>query len=157
MTELRPIAVQALALPGPYLLFLGDTVEPGYAKTAIGLRDWAGPGYAAAHWGMSAPQTVTWMWNRENARAQFDAAQRVMKEAEADPSGRLHGIVFPAQIDTVEEDMLRESIAFAGETGRPFTTHIAQAVVEVREMIRRHGITPIQWAASIGLLSAASP
>ena len=31
-----------LALPGPYLLFLGDTAEPGYAKTAFGLRDWAG-------------------------------------------------------------------------------------------------------------------
>lgn len=26
---------------GRYLLFLGDTVEPGYAKTAFGLRDWA--------------------------------------------------------------------------------------------------------------------
>ncbi len=25
-----------------YLLFLADTVEPGYAKTAFGLRDWAG-------------------------------------------------------------------------------------------------------------------
>lgn len=33
---------QALqALPAPYLLFLGDTTEPGYAKTAFGLRDWA--------------------------------------------------------------------------------------------------------------------
>ena len=30
-----------LALPQPYLLFLGDTVEPGFAKTAFGLRDWA--------------------------------------------------------------------------------------------------------------------
>ncbi len=29
-------------LPSPYLLFLGDTVEPGYAKTAFGLRDWVG-------------------------------------------------------------------------------------------------------------------
>jgi uncharacterized NAD-dependent epimerase/dehydratase family protein len=29
-------------LPSPYLLFLGDTIEPGYAKTAFGLRDWAG-------------------------------------------------------------------------------------------------------------------
>ena len=28
-------------LPSPYLLFLGDTVEPGYAKSAFGLRDWA--------------------------------------------------------------------------------------------------------------------
>ncbi|ARU17987.1 DUF1611 domain-containing protein [Croceicoccus marinus] len=26
----------------PYLLFLGDCTEPGYAKTAFGLRDWAG-------------------------------------------------------------------------------------------------------------------
>lgn len=26
---------------GPYLLFLGDTVERGYAKTAFGMRDWA--------------------------------------------------------------------------------------------------------------------
>jgi len=30
-----------LALPQPYLLFLGDCTEPGYAKTAFGLRDWA--------------------------------------------------------------------------------------------------------------------
>ena len=28
-------------LPQPYLLFLGDTVEAGFAKTAYGLRDWA--------------------------------------------------------------------------------------------------------------------
>jgi uncharacterized NAD-dependent epimerase/dehydratase family protein len=30
-----------LSLPQPYLLFLGDVTEPGYAKTAFGLRDWA--------------------------------------------------------------------------------------------------------------------
>src|SRR5580698_10517887 len=32
---------QMTDLPHPYLLFLGDTTEPGYAKTAFGLRDWA--------------------------------------------------------------------------------------------------------------------
>lgn len=30
-----------LTIPRPYLLFLGDTQNPGYAKTALGLRDWA--------------------------------------------------------------------------------------------------------------------
>jgi D-glutamate N-acetyltransferase len=34
-------AAGSVNLPQPYLLFLGDTVEPGYAKTAFGLRDWA--------------------------------------------------------------------------------------------------------------------
>ena len=32
----------AIDLPQPYLLFVGDTREAGYAKTAFGLRDWAG-------------------------------------------------------------------------------------------------------------------
>ncbi len=32
---------EVLVLPQPYLLFLGDTTEAGYAKTAFGLRDWA--------------------------------------------------------------------------------------------------------------------
>ena len=32
---------EVLELPQPYLLFLGDTTEKGYAKTAFGLRDWA--------------------------------------------------------------------------------------------------------------------
>lgn len=32
---------ESIVLPQPYLLFLGDTVESGFAKTAFGLRDWA--------------------------------------------------------------------------------------------------------------------
>lgn len=35
------LATHKAAPLGPYLLFLGDTVERGYAKTALGLRDWA--------------------------------------------------------------------------------------------------------------------
>lgn len=30
-----------IELPHPYLLFLGDVAEIGYAKTALGLRDWS--------------------------------------------------------------------------------------------------------------------
>jgi uncharacterized NAD-dependent epimerase/dehydratase family protein len=32
---------ETVHLPQPYLLFLGDTVEAGFAKTAFGLRDWS--------------------------------------------------------------------------------------------------------------------
>ena len=38
----QAIAVARFVLPQPYLLFLGDVAEPGFAKTAFGLRDWAG-------------------------------------------------------------------------------------------------------------------
>jgi uncharacterized NAD-dependent epimerase/dehydratase family protein len=33
--------MSSLDLPQPYLLFLADVTEPGFAKTAFGLRDWA--------------------------------------------------------------------------------------------------------------------
>jgi uncharacterized NAD-dependent epimerase/dehydratase family protein len=36
-----PTFVCALELPQPYLVFLGDLTDPGYGKTANGLRDWA--------------------------------------------------------------------------------------------------------------------
>jgi uncharacterized NAD-dependent epimerase/dehydratase family protein len=35
-------SVARFVLPHPHLLFLGDVEEPGFAKTAFGLRDWAG-------------------------------------------------------------------------------------------------------------------
>lgn len=38
--EVRP--AEAHRVPSPYLLFLGDVTVAGYAKTAFGLRDWAG-------------------------------------------------------------------------------------------------------------------
>jgi uncharacterized NAD-dependent epimerase/dehydratase family protein len=37
------------ALAAPYLLFLGDAIEPGFAKTALGLRDWAADKCLAEH------------------------------------------------------------------------------------------------------------
>lgn len=118
-----------------------------------GLRVYVGPGFASARWGMSSPQTVTWNWDEAGGRRGLARADALMKEAERDNSGRLKGIVYPAQIDTVTEDLFRESLALARDTGRPFTTHIAQAVVEVREMVRRHNMTPVQWAAQLGLLA----
>jgi len=37
------------SLAAPYLLFLGDATEPGFAKTALGLRDWAADKCLAEH------------------------------------------------------------------------------------------------------------
>ncbi|MBS0583414.1 MAG: DUF1611 domain-containing protein [Proteobacteria bacterium] len=45
-------------LPSPYLLFLGDTTETTYAKTAFGLRDWA-PDRCIGEWSTSAATVTT--------------------------------------------------------------------------------------------------
>lgn len=41
------------ALPSPYLLFLGDVSDPRYAKTALGLKDWA-PDRCVGEWAVPA-------------------------------------------------------------------------------------------------------
>ena len=119
---------------------------------ASGMRFYAAPTFASARWGMSAPQTVTWKWDEAAGNAAFERAKQVMDEADAHNSGRLHGMVFPAQIDTVTPELFATARKHADETGRSFSTHIGQSVVEVREMIRRHGVTPVQWAHANGLL-----
>jgi cytosine/adenosine deaminase-related metal-dependent hydrolase len=119
---------------------------------ASGLRVYAAAGYASARWGMSSQAVVTWEWDEAAGRKGFERAKSILDEVEADPSGRLRGVVFPQQIDTVRRAVLRV-VRYATATGRPFMSHLAQTVVEVREMIRRHGITPVAWAAKIGILA----
>jgi 5-methylthioadenosine/S-adenosylhomocysteine deaminase len=117
-----------------------------------GMRGFLAPGYASARWFLENDQGPSYDWNEPRGRAGFRKALQVIDEAVAHPCGRLSGVVSPMQIDTCAEDLLRDSRAAAIERGLPFTTHCSQSVNEVREMIRRHGMTPIQWAGSIGLL-----
>jgi 5-methylthioadenosine/S-adenosylhomocysteine deaminase len=126
----------------------------GWLETMVrsGMRFYAGPTFASARWGMAAQQTVTWKWDEAGGLKAFERAKAVMAEAEAHNSGRLDAMVFPAQIDTVTPELFAAGRQHADETGRPFSTHIGQSVVEVREMIRRHGLTPVQWAAAQGLM-----
>ena len=47
-----------MQLPQPYLLFLGDTTDAAYAKTALGLRDWA-PERCLAEWACDSATVTT--------------------------------------------------------------------------------------------------
>jgi cytosine/adenosine deaminase-related metal-dependent hydrolase len=101
---------------------------------------------------MSSPQNVTWQWDEARGKQEFETAKRVMDDADSHNSGRLSSMVFPAQIDTVTPELFAAGRKHADDTGRLFSTHICQSVVEVREIIRRHNMTPIQWADHLGLL-----
>ena len=121
-----------------------------------GMRFYAAPTFQSARWGMSAPQTVTWKWDEARGLAEFETAKRAMDDAEAHNSSRLDAVVFPGQIDTVTPELFAAARKHADDRGLPFSTHICQSVVEVREMIRRYNMTPIQWAADQGLLKAST-
>jgi cytosine/adenosine deaminase-related metal-dependent hydrolase len=83
-------------------------------------------------------------------------ALSLIQRAEQHPSGRLFGMVTPAQIDTCSESLLRDSFAEAKARGLAWQIHAAQSVSEFHEITRRHGYTPIGWLDHLGLLSERS-
>jgi len=88
------------SLPQPYLLFLGDTTEPGYAKTAFGLRDWAGERCVGEF--ASAGATVsTGLPFLTPAQARM-AGARSMVVGVANPGGRIPASWLPALIEALQ-------------------------------------------------------
>ncbi len=126
---------------------------PGWLELIArsGLRGVLAPSYASSRWVVRRSHLLEYEWNEAAGRQAFEEALRLCDDLAKHPSGRLSGMISPAQIDTCTEDLLRDSIAAARERGLPFTVHCAQAAGEFHEMVRRHGITPIQWAHQIGL------
>ena len=58
MSTNRELMPEMTDLPHPYLLFLGDTTEPAFAKTAFGLRDWA-PDRCVGEWSCTGATVTT--------------------------------------------------------------------------------------------------
>jgi cytosine/adenosine deaminase-related metal-dependent hydrolase len=133
-------------------------IYPGWVELIArsGLRAVLAPMYASARWLVRRPHLLEYEWNETAGRRAFDEALRFCDGLARHPSGRLSGMVSPAQIDTCTEDLLRDSVAAARERRLPFTVHCAQAAGEFHEMVRRHGVTPVQWAHGLGLAGPGS-
>jgi cytosine/adenosine deaminase-related metal-dependent hydrolase len=121
-----------------------------------GLRVFVAPGYASARWHLENDWQLRYVWDEAGGQRGFRAALALIDDVRRHPSGRLSGVVFPSQIDTCSEALLRESYEAAQAKHLPFTTHCAQSVNEFNEMVNRHGRTPIRWARDIDILGPRS-
>lgn len=90
----------ALSLPAPYLLFLGDVTNPGYAKTAIGLHDWAGDKCVGEH-ALPAASVTTGLPRMTPAEARL-AGARAMVIGVANEGGRIPPSWHPALVEALE-------------------------------------------------------
>lgn len=117
-----------------------------------GMRMYAAPGFNTATWYRDNAHQLKYRENIAQGEKDFAAAMALIDELRADNTGRLNGIVSPVQIDNNTDEILVESHKAAKERGVPWTTHASQSVVEFNIMVERHGKTPIQYLADLGLL-----
>jgi uncharacterized NAD-dependent epimerase/dehydratase family protein len=87
-------------LPWPYLLFLGDTVEAGFAKTAFGLRDWA-PELCLGEFALPAAQISLGLPKLTPTEA-FDRGARALVIGVANSGGFIPESWIPALVDALE-------------------------------------------------------
>lgn len=120
---------------------------------ASGIRAYAAPMYRSARWAPCDGHRLDYVWDEAAGTRAMAKAIDAVRAAMRHPSGRLYGMVSPAQVDTCTPELLRESRAEAERLGVPMTLHTSQSVVEFQEMIRRHGLSPVQWLAEQGLLN----
>jgi 5-methylthioadenosine/S-adenosylhomocysteine deaminase len=121
-----------------------------------GLRVVIGPMFRSARWFTRNGHLVEYEWDAPAGERAMDDVFRLLDRAQQHPSGRLTGMVVPAQIDTCTEGLLRDSHAEAARRGLTWQTHAAQSVSEFHEITRRHGFTPIGWLHHIGVLTDRS-
>lgn len=89
-------------LPSPYLLFLGDTTERGYAKTAFGLRDWARE-RCVGEWSCGA--TVTTELPRLTPREARARGARALVIGVANAGGVIGESWIPSLIEALESGL----------------------------------------------------
>src|SRR5258707_629395 len=82
---------------------------------------------------------LDYVWDMEKGRRDFADALQFVDAAARHPSGRLGGMLAPAQVDTCSPELLRESLAAARQRGMKMTVHCSQHIPEFQEMVRRHG------------------
>lgn len=152
------VAYSELLLSGVTTLVDLSVAWDGWVETfaASGLRGVLAPMFRSARWFTRNGHLVEYEWAKDEGRAAMETAMAVLDEAARHPSGRLSGMVAPSQIDTCTPGLIKAAFAEARKRRLPFQIHAAQSVVEFHEMTRRHGMTPIEWLGSLGVLSDRS-
>ena len=149
------VALSELLLSGVTTVADLSMAHPGWLDLLAesGMRVCIAPMFRSARWFTKNGHMVEYEWDEAAGEKGMAEALRLIDRAEQHPSGRLFGMVTPAQIDTCSETLLRESMQEAKARGLAWQIHAAQSVSEFHEITRRHGETPIGWMHSQGLLS----
>ncbi|MBM3537405.1 MAG: amidohydrolase family protein [Alphaproteobacteria bacterium] len=127
----------------------------GWADTVAGsgIRAVIAPMYRSARWVVRTGHSVEYEWDEKGGERAMREALDLVDRVSRHQSGRLTGMVSPAQVDTCSKELLLDSLAEAKRRGLPVTLHCGQAVWEFLEITRRHGKTPMQWLGDIGFLT----
>ncbi len=130
-----------------------DSLDVIEAIRPSGIRAYLGDFFRSGRWLTPDGRRVDYEWDEAAGATGLERALETAEGIRALGDPRYLPILAPSQVDTCSEALLREASVASAERDLPLTLHAAQGLWEFNEMIARHGRTPIEWLADIGLLS----
>lgn len=118
----------------------------------FGVRAYLGPGYRSASHYRDAAGVVQYDWDEAAGQKGLEAACRFIHDYHGKANGRLHGMLFPLQVDTCSRELLQATRQAAEELRVPVQIHTAQNLLELHQVLRTYGCTPVELLAEAELL-----
>jgi cytosine/adenosine deaminase-related metal-dependent hydrolase len=127
---------------------------PGWidAVAETGIRASVSPLFDSAKIAAVNDHALEYRWAADEGMADFEHALTLLAEIEAHPSGLLSPMMSPMAVDSCTPALLRRAYDVARERRWPYHLHAGMAVMEHHEMVRRTGLTAIQWLEKQGVL-----
>lgn len=123
------------------------------AAGRAGLRAYIANSYRSGRWYTPDGRRVDYRWDENAGKEGFRRAVEFIERVDGTANGRIKGYLSPAQVDTCTEALLRMSREASDSMQVPLALHTSQSTNEFQEMIRRNGLTPVEWLNEIEFLS----
>ncbi len=123
-----------------------------------GIRTYLGKSYRSGGWYTLDGNKVQWhnfdgeKWDEEPGFKELEECKGFIKEYNGFSDDMVRTFLNPGPVDTCSPELLKETRKLANENNLLISTHVSQSVVEFQEMMRRYGMTPIEFLSDIGFL-----
>ncbi len=122
------------------------------AAGELGLRVYLGPAYRSGHTCVDEAGVVSLAIDEEKGLAGLADAVRFCRSFEGAHGGLVRTMLSPDRIESCTPELLRRTAEAGHDLGVPVRLHCHQSDFEVNEVVRRHGLSPAAWLASLGFL-----
>jgi cytosine/adenosine deaminase-related metal-dependent hydrolase len=126
----------------------------------MGIRAYLIRNYRSGHWYTPDGKRVLYenfdgeRWDEEPGFKELEECINFIQEYDGAADGRIRCLLGPSTVDACSRELLKESRRKADELSIGLQTHVSQSVVEFHEIMRRYGMTPIEFLKDVGLLGS---
>lgn len=131
-----------------------EFADAAQAAARLGLRVYLGPAYRTGNQLVEADGRIVTHYDEPRGLAELDEAIDFCERFEGAAGGLVRTMLAPDRIETSTATLLRRTAEAGRRLGVPVRLHCCQSRIEYDLVLEQHGMSPPEWLASLGFLTA---